>query len=166
MLCMTRFLALAHFVWGLILLLLAIWFGTSFFRILPYMSTGSIGTNLPIALMLAVTQGAPLAILGTWTVILGRWIWEEHPNARAALLATHGILLLLGCLVVAFSVYSLYAAGRSAARGGGLMGPIGLFPLAIGACVSGLALWSISAALACLPQSPTDPKPMKHVADQ
>jgi hypothetical protein len=84
----------------------------------------------------------------------------------AALLATHSILLLLGCLVVAFSVYSLYAAGRSTARGGGLMGPIGLFPLAIGACVSGLALWSISVALACLPQSPTDPKLMRGVADQ
>ena len=49
---MTRGLALAHFAWGVFLLLLAAWFATSAFRILPPMSTGTIRSNLPAVMVL------------------------------------------------------------------------------------------------------------------
>ena len=95
---MIRCLALGHYAWGIALLLLAAWFATSAFRILPHMSTGTIWTNLPKAMMLAVTQAGPLGMLGMWIVVLGHWTWTGHAGLRTALLWTHGLLLFPGFL--------------------------------------------------------------------
>lgn len=145
-------LALGHYAWGMALLLLAAWFATSAFRILPHMSTGTIWTNLPKATMLAVTQAGPLGMLGMWIMVLGHWTWTGRAGLRTALLWTHGLLLLPGLLAVWVGIYALRAAARSAAQGGGLLGSIGGFPLAIGAGVVMLALGSIALALTVIPK--------------
>ena len=149
---MTRCLALGHYAWGIALLLLAAWFATSAFRILPHMSTGTIWTNLPLALKLAVTRAGPLGMLGIWILVLGHRTWTGHAGLRTALLWTHGLLLLPGFLAVAGGVLALRAAARSAAQGGGLLGPIGGFPLEIGAGMVILALGSIALALIVVPK--------------
>jgi hypothetical protein len=64
---------------------------------------------------------------------------------------THGILLLPGILTSAIGIYALRGAARSAARGGGLLSPIGIFPLAIGVGVVTLAAGSIVIALTVVP---------------
>ena len=150
---MMRGLALAHFAWGVSLLLLAAWFATSALRILPHMSTGTIWTNLPTVVVLILVQAGPFGALGAWAVVLGRWTWGGRPKLRAALLVTHGILLLPGSLAVAMGINSLRAAARSAAGGGGLLSPLAIFPLMIGACVLSLALCSIAFSLTVVPKS-------------
>ena len=149
---LMRCLAMVHFAWGLSLLLLAAWFAFSAFRILPHMSSGTVWRNLSAVLLMVMMQALPLGALGVWLGLLGRWIWTGHPQLRAALLATHGCLLLPGSLAIGIGVLALRAAARSAARGGGLMGSLGFFPLALGACVLALALGSIALALAVVPR--------------
>jgi hypothetical protein len=146
-----RCLALAHYAFGMVLLLLAAWWTFCSFRVLPYMSHGTIWTNLPIVLGITAVQAGPLAGLGVWMMILGRRTWRGHPSLRTALTLTHGILLLPGILTSAIGLYALRAAARSAARGGGLLGPIGIFPLAIGVGVVILAAGSIVLALTVVP---------------
>jgi hypothetical protein len=97
--------------------------------------------------MMAGMQASLPAVLGAWLAILGRWAWRGHPHLRAMLLVTHGFLLIPGIGAVAVGLIALRAAERSAARGGGLMGPLAAVPLAAGACVSGLAAVSIAVAL-------------------
>ena len=151
MLWTIRCLALAHYALGMVLLLLAAWWAFSSFRVLPHMSHGTIWTNLPMVLTMSAVQAGPLAGLGVWMMTLGRRTWRGHPGVRTALTLTHGILLLPGILTSAIGFYALRAAARSAARGGGLLGPIGIFPLAVGVGVATLAAGSIVLALTVLP---------------
>jgi len=146
-----RCLALAHYAVSMVLLLLAAWWILSSFRVLPHMSHGTIWTNLPIVLGMAAVQAGPLAGLGVWIMILGRRTWRGQPGFRTALMWTHGILLLPGILTSAIGLYALRGAARSAARGGGLLSPIGIFPLAIGVGVVTLAAGSIMIALTVVP---------------
>ncbi len=152
MLWMIRCLALGHYAWGTALILLAAWFAISAFRILPHMTTGTVWSNLPLALTMALTRSGPLGMLGMWIVVLGRWTWTWHADLRTALLATHGLLLPPGLFAIAVGVGALRAAERSAAQGGGLLSPIGAFPLAIGAGVVMLALSSVTLALSVVPK--------------
>jgi hypothetical protein len=140
-------LAVFHWVWSLVLLLIAAWLAAAAIRVLPYLSTGTPWTNLPRVLLLAVLLACLPGSLGAWMALLGRWTWRGHPNLRAMLLATHGSLLLLGMGATAVGLLTLRAAERSAARGGGLMGPLGAIPLAAGLCVSAVAAVSIAVAL-------------------
>lgn len=140
----ARFLAAAHFLFGSIIASLGTWIGASCFLVLPHMSTGTSGTNLFAATMLAVTTGGPLAAGGIWMGVLGCWIWSGDTKVRPALMTTHSLFLLFGALGMIYGIFALHAAERSAAAGGGLMGAIGLVPLLIGACFSGFALWSLS----------------------
>ena len=148
-----RCLALAHCALGMVLLFFAAWWIFCSFRVLPYMSHGTIWTNLPIALTMAAVQAGPLTGLGVWMMILGRRTWRGHQGLRRALMLTHGILLLPGLLTSAIGLYALRAAARSAASGGGLLGPIGIFPLTIGVGVAILAAGSIVLALTVVPAS-------------
>jgi hypothetical protein len=152
MLWMIRCMALGHYAWGAALLLLAAWFAISALRVLPYMSTGTIWTNLPISLIMAASQAAPLAMLSMWLIVLGHWAWTGHAGLRKALISTHGLLLLPGFLAAAVGIFALRAGAKSAAQGGGLLSPIGMFPLAIGAGVVVLALISIKLALTVVPR--------------
>ena len=147
MLWMMRCLALAHFAWGLLLLLIATHFGVGMFRILPHLSSGTVWTNLPRVLLLAAVYALPLGTLGFWMIVLGRWAWTIRPRLRLALLVTHGVLLLPGTLAVVVGVHAMRAAERSAARGGGLLSPIAAYPLVFGVPVLVLGLCSIAVAL-------------------
>lgn len=149
---MIRCLALVHYAWGLALILLASWIVTSAFLILPHMSTGNIWIGLPTFLMLAASHAAPLGVLGMWIVILGHRTWTGHAGLRTALITTHGLLLLPGLLAAALGVFTMRAAARSAAQGGGLLSPVAVIPLAIGVPVVTLALGSILLALTAVPK--------------
>ncbi len=151
---MLRCLAVGHFAWGLCLLMLAAWFAYCALRVLPYMSSGTIWTNLPTALSLAGAWAFPPAALSVWMVNLGRRIWIGRPQLRDALLRTHGLLLLLGVLAITFGVLSFRADAESAARGGGLLSGLGIYPLGVGVGMSALALCSVVLALTVVPRRP------------
>ena len=150
-----RCLALGHFAWGLLLLFCAAWFTVSVFRVLPYMSTGALLTNLLGTDLLVTMQALPLAAIGAWMLILGRWLWFGHRRLRTALLWTHGVLLVLGSLAVAIGIHAVGAAERSAGRGGGLLSPVAVIPLLFGVPVVVLALCSIAIALTVIPRHPS-----------
>jgi hypothetical protein len=136
-------LALGHFTCGLFLLSLATWFGISAIWVLPHMSTGTIWTNLPIVLYLAAVKTIPLGALSVWMGVLGRWTWIGHATLRVALLWTHSILLVPGIAATAIGIWWMHRAAESAARGGGLMSGLWVFPFSIGVSVVALALLSI-----------------------
>src|SRR5262245_43870722 len=104
---MLRFVALCHFVWGLVLLAAAAWSGVSVLRVLPHMSTGTPVTNLPAALLVAASAVGPLAALGLWIGVLGRMAWTRSPHARAALLWTHSVLLMAGLFACAIGIIGM-----------------------------------------------------------
>lgn len=152
MIWILRCLALCHFGWGSVLLLAAGWSVHSALRILPHMSTGTIWTNLPAALVFGVTNALPPAVLGVWMFILGRRLWSPGEQLRTTLLWTHGVLFALGALAVYFGIHSVEAMERSAARGGGLLGPLAYVPLLFGIPVVALAFLSLVAALLVVPR--------------
>jgi hypothetical protein len=152
-----RCLALVHFGWGTVLLMLGAWWIFSSLRVLPHMSQGTIWTNLPMALFLAAVHGGPLVGLGVWAMILGLRTLRGHQGVRRALMLTHGVLLLPGILTSVVGFYALRAAEQSAARGGGLLGPIGIFPLAIGLGVVMLAAGTIVLTLIAMPKPKKTP---------
>jgi len=143
----VRCLALAHFAWGFLLLLIAAYMGFGMFRVIPSRSSGTIGTNLLWALIPAAFYIFPLGVLGLWMIVLGRWTWAMRPRIRNVLLITHGVLLLFGTLAVIEGVYAMNAAERSTAGGGGLLSPLAAVPLIFGVPVCILAILSIIAAL-------------------
>jgi hypothetical protein len=153
-----RCLALIHFAWGLLLLVIAIYFGGGTLRVLPHLSSGTVWTNLPGVLLLAAVYALPFGLLGFWMIVLGRWAWTLRPQLRLALLITHGVLFLFGTLVVFVGVHAMRAAERSTASGGGLLSPVAALPLVFGVPILVLALCSILAALAVAP-SMREPKP-------
>lgn len=147
MLWIRRCLALAHFVWGGLLLLCGIFFGVSMLRILPHLSSGSVWTNLPGVMLVAAIYALPPGSLGFWMLVLGRWTWTARQRLRLALLITHGLLLMLGTLAVVGGVHAMQAAERSTASGGGIMSPLAALPLLFGIPVLVLALCAIAVAL-------------------
>ena len=147
-----RFLALCHFGWGGVLLLVSGWFAVSAFRILPYMSTGTLWTNLPNTMLAAALNALPPGALGVWMGILGRRLWSPGARLRAMLLWTHGVLLALGSLAVFAGIHAVKAADRSSAHGGGLLSPIAYVPLLFGVPVVVLALCSLAVAFVALPR--------------
>lgn len=86
----------------------------------------------------------PLAAPSVWVLSMGvRSFWPLTPRAARALRWTHGIAIGGSVLLGLAGVLMLQAAGRSAERGGGLLGAFGLLPLALGILVGGLALASL-----------------------
>jgi len=148
---MRRCVALGHFAAGTLVLLAALWIAISVLGTLPYMSTGTLFTNLPIALLLVATNSLPAAALGVWIVVLGRRLWSGRGRLRRPLLWTHGVLLVLGLLAVAVGTYVVGAAERSSAHGGGLLSPAAYVPWLLGLPMILLALPSILVALRDFP---------------
>jgi hypothetical protein len=97
----------------------------------------------PFALFLGMTP-APVLMLGPlWIIVAGVRMWWPSPRVIAHARRGAWIGLVLGAGETAYGVSVLRAAERSAARGGGLLGGIGLLPLAFGlaiVCVAGLSL--------------------------
>ena len=83
------------------------------------------------------------------------WLMQLGP-IRKAMLHTHVPLLPIGLIAAWAGLMSLKFAEKSAARGGGLMGGIGLIPLAFGAGTSMLAICSIAFALLATPRQAND----------
>jgi hypothetical protein len=152
MIWILRCLALCHFGWSGVLLLAAGWSVWAAFRVLPFMSTGTIWTNLPASLVIVATYALPPAVLGVWMFILGRRLWSPGEQLRTTLLWTHGVLFALGALAVYIGIHSVEAMERSAARGGGLLGPLAYVPLLFGIPVVALAFLSLVAVLLVVPR--------------
>ena len=148
---MLRFVALCHFLWGLMVLTAAAWFVVSSLRVLPHMSTGSVYTNVPAVMLVAASAAGPPAALGVWMLVLGRMAWIRARSVRSALLWTHGVLLLVGLVVCAAGFVALKAAALSAERGGGILGSIAALPLLVGVPMVLLALCSIAVAVGVRP---------------
>jgi hypothetical protein len=98
---------------------------------------------LPVALVSAGIL-APILMVGPiWGIVLGVRLWRSGSDVFAALRRTHWTFLVIDGLLVAYGIFALRAAERSAAHGGGLLGGIGLLPLGLGmtmACFSGVTL--------------------------
>ena len=118
-----RCLALAHFTWGISLILLAAWFAASALLVLPHMSTGTIWTNLPTALTMASIPSFPLGSLGTWIIILGCRIWTGHAGLRKSLITTHLILLVPGAISAAVGLFSTACRSKERRRRRGTAEP-------------------------------------------
>jgi len=98
---------------------------------------------LPVALVSAGIL-APVVMVGPiWGIVLGVRLWRSGSDVFAALRRTHWTYLVIDGLLVAYGLFALRAAERSAAQGGGLLGGFGLLPLGLGivmACFSGVTL--------------------------
>ena len=98
---------------------------------------------LPVALLFGGIL-APILMAGPiWGIVLGVKLWQRGTEMFTALRRTHWAFLLIDVLLVAYGIFALRAAERSAARGGGLLGGIGLVPLGLGlvlALFSGVTL--------------------------
>ena len=112
-----RILGVVHVIVGLLLLPLTLFFG---FLLAPVLLPGPI-----------------------WIVILGIRLWRPSAQVGVLLRRTHWVGLTVAALLCGYGVLALQAAERSAAAGGGLMGGIGLIPLALGALLGGTAVISL-----------------------
>jgi len=144
---LMRSLAVGHLAWGLMFVLVAVHATYSAFAVLPYMTTGTVWSNLPMTIFLAVQHSLPFVLLGGWMLILGFRIWNGTRPVRKMLLVTHSILLVIGSLSVMIGIYAVRSAEISAARGGGLLSPLAWVPLIFGIALATLALPSIILAL-------------------
>jgi hypothetical protein len=108
---------------------------------------------LPFALFLGITPAPVLALGPLWMIVLGVRMW--WPSARVVALARRGawIALFVGAGEMAYGIFALHAAQRSAARGGGLLGAFGLLPLGLGLAIACLA--GVSLVLSRGPSSPS-----------
>jgi len=98
---------------------------------------------LPVALVSAGILGPILMVGPIWGIALGVRLWRSGSDVFAALRRTHWTFLVIDGLLVAYGIFALRAAERSAAQGGGLLGGFGLLPLGLGivmACFSGVTL--------------------------
>lgn len=94
---------------------------------------------LPLVVVLGLVF-APLLVIGpVWGIVLGARMWRPTPGVLAAVRRTHLAYLVVDGLLVAYGIFALRAAERSAAHGGGLLGGVGLIPLALGI---GMAVFS------------------------
>lgn len=148
-----RWLALAHFGCGFLLLLGIAWAGAVVLGVLPR-STGAhvlVLLNLGFAI-LGPLFSLPQSALGVWMLVLARWLWNGHAHVRSALFVTHGLLLLVGSLFVVLGFLAVAAAERSTSRGGGLMSPLAILPFLYGLPLVLFALCSIVIAFARIPK--------------
>lgn len=100
------FLGVAHLLISIILLPVAFVF--SFFSI-PFILPGLI-----------------------WIAILGIRLIRGYRPIRGALLLTHSLLSVVSIELVVYGFYCLDAGRRSAEMGGGILGSVGLIPIAMG----------------------------------
>jgi hypothetical protein len=88
---------------------------------------------------------APIMLLGpAWVILLARRLWRRDPTVIATLRRTHLVFLAIDALLIWYGIWMLKAAEASAARGGGLLGGLGLIPLGLGivlALFSGVTLF-------------------------
>ena len=87
---------------------------------------------LPVALLSGGILAPILRAGPIWGIVLGVKLWQRGSEMFTALRRTHCAFLLIDVLLIAYGIFALRAAERSAARGGGLLGGFGLVPLGLG----------------------------------
>ena len=102
---MYRALAVAHFVIAILLIPL---------------------TLFPLTLT-PIMLGGPV-----WVILLARRLWRRDATVLRTLRRTHLVFLAIDALLIWYGVWMLKAAEESAARGGGLLGGLGLIPIGLG----------------------------------
>jgi hypothetical protein len=106
---------------------------------------------LPLVVLFGLVLAPVLLIGPIWGIVLGARMWRPTPDVLAAVRRTHWAYLVVDALLVAYGIFALRAAERSAAHGGGLLGGVGLIPLALGI---GMAVFSvITLAMARAPRA-------------
>ena len=91
-------------------------------------------TLFPLTLT-PITLGGPI-----WTIMLALRVWRRDPTVIPTLRRTHYVFLIIDALLIVYGVWMLKAAEESAARGGGLLGGLGVIPIGLGVC---LAVFSV-----------------------
>jgi hypothetical protein len=107
--------------------------------ILRIIAIGHIVIGVLLAPVALVFGGilAPIFIVGPiWGIVLGARLWRSGAEVFAALRRTHWTFLAIDVLLVAYGIFALRAAERSAAHGGGLLGGVGLIPLGLGVAMA------------------------------
>jgi hypothetical protein len=95
-------------------------------------------TRLPLSVAVMVI---PLIVFPLWVLVLSvRSLWHLSPGAVRALRRTQLVVIAWAALLSLSGGLMLRAAERSTARGGGLLGGVGLLPLGLGVVVGALAL--------------------------
>ena len=108
---------------------------------------------LLIPLMLFPITLAPIMLIGpVWAILLARRLWKRDPTVIRTLRRTHFVFLVIDALLIWYGVWMLQAAEESAARGGGLLGGLGLIPIGLGAL---LGCFSILTLVVARPLQPT-----------
>jgi len=108
---------------------------------------------LLIPLMLFPITLAPIMLIGpAWAILLARRLWRRDPTVIRTLRRTHVVFLVIDALLIWYGVWMLRAAEESAARGGGLLGGLGLIPIGLGAL---LGCFSILTLVVARPLQPT-----------
>lgn len=152
---MARCLSLAHVAWGLALLLMAAWIVVSVIGLAPNMSSPIGWRERVLIWLLTGSYSLPFVAVGCGLLLVGSRLWAGRHSARAALILIHSIFLVLGVLAIIVGVLTLIAAEASAAKGGGLMGGLGVVPLGLGVVTVALAVPTLLFAKCVLPKAST-----------
>ena len=87
---------------------------------------------------------APIMLIApVWTVLLARRMWRLDLSVLPTLRRTHVVFLLIDALLIWYGLWMLRAAAESAARGGGLLGGIGVIPIALGIVLGCFSLFTL-----------------------
>lgn len=157
-----RALAILHFTCALALFLAAGWMTFAALSTVPHMVTGTIWTNVPVAVALAFAYSIAPVTLGLRLSVLGRELWWPEPSLRDALVRAHRVCLVIGVIAILVGIQSVEASNRSTARGGGLLSALAWIPLFFGAPMVMLASLSLTAAWLGLSVDDGDPTPGRH----
>jgi hypothetical protein len=84
-----------------------------------------------------------VAALAAWFTLLGIRLWRRTPGWSTAVRWTHAVVLAFAALQLAGGWVAIRGAERSAAHGGGLLGGLGYFEVALGVALAGFALLSL-----------------------
>jgi hypothetical protein len=97
--CPLRFLAVAHFFWGGLLLLAAAALWSLQFQFMATMPPHLLHLNLSRCLLWNAINVASWGLPVFWTIKLGRWDWTLKSRLRYVLLVVHAVVVL--CCILA-----------------------------------------------------------------
>ena len=90
---------------------------------------------------------APIMLSGPiWTILLARRLWRRDPTVIGTLRRTHVVFLVIDAILIWYGLWMLRAAEESAARGGGLLGGIGVIPIGLGLFLGCFSLFTLAIA--------------------
>ena len=144
---LKRILAFVHFLYAIVLFSGALWLAVSAFKIIPYMTCGTVFTNIPNALFIGFTQGAPLILAALLFSAAGWGIWSHYWLIKKYLLWFHGLSIIFSAGLIIIGIHAVKAAEASCAKGGGILSPIAWVPIIIGVPIMSIAIFTFTIAL-------------------